>query len=70
MESQISDAGAEGLHIAELQHFGAWNYTGSPRLSAVSGNGESTGATGCPDHLWIHRPDGDQTVGGAAVLRR
>src|SRR5437764_13671104 len=65
---QVSDASAEGLHIAELQCFGAWNYTSSPGLSAVSGNGESAGATGCPDHFWIHWPDRDQTVGGAAVL--
>jgi hypothetical protein len=24
---------------------------------------------GCPNHLWVHRPDRDQTAGRAAVLR-
>ena len=66
---QIGNTGAESLHIAELQRFGAWHYTGSPRLSAVGGDGERAVATGCPDHLRVHRPDRDQTVGGAAVLR-
>src|SRR6266571_1312139 len=66
---QIGDASAEGLHIAELQQFGAWHYAGSPRLSAVGRDSERAGATGCPDHLRVHRPDRDQTVGGAAVLR-
>src|SRR5437868_10765378 len=47
---QIGDASAEGLHIAELQQFGPWHHAGSPRLSAVGGNSEGTGATGCPNH--------------------
>jgi hypothetical protein len=66
---QVSDASAESLHIAELQCFGARHYTGSPGLSTVGGNGEGAGATTCPDHLRVHRPDRDQPVGGAAVLR-
>ena len=66
---QIGDGSAEGLDIAELQQFGAWHYTGVPRLSAVSGDSERAGATACPDHLRVHRPDRDQSVGGAAVLR-
>ena len=67
---QISNTRAESLYIAELQCFGAWNYTGIPRLSAISGDGKCTGATGCPDHLRIHRPHRDQAISGAAVLGR
>ena len=66
---QIGDVGAEGLHIAELQRFGARHDAGFPRLSAVSGDGERASATGRPDHARVHRPDRDQTVGSAAVLR-
>src|SRR5260370_5662239 len=59
---QVSNAGAESLHIAELQCFGARHYTGSPRLSPVRRDGERAGATGCPDHLWVHpaRPRSDR----------
>ena len=66
---QISNIGAEGLHIPELQRFGARHDTGSPRLSAVSGDGECASTTGRPDHSWVHRPHRDQTIRGAAVLR-
>src|SRR6266498_5892841 len=66
---QIGNVGTEGLHIAKLQSFGARHYARSPGLSAVSSDGERTGATGCPDHLRVHWPHCDQTVGGAAVLR-
>ena len=66
---QISNAGAESLYIAELQCFCTGHYPCSPCLSAVRSNGERAGATGSPDHLWVHGPHGDQTVGGAAILR-
>src|SRR5207253_3831359 len=66
---QISNTGAESLHIAELQRFGAWHYTSVPSVSAVGRDGERTVAAARPDHLRVHRPDRDQTVGGAAVLR-
>ena len=65
---QISNTGAEGLHIPELQRFGTWHDTGVPRLSAVGRNGEGTVAAAGPDHLRVHRPDRDQAAGGAAVL--
>ena len=66
---QIGDVGTKGLHIAKLQRFGARHDSGSPRLTAVSGDGERAGATARPDHSRVHRPNRDQTVGGAAVLR-
>src|SRR6266540_1942734 len=65
---QVSNAGAEGLHIAELQFFGTRYYTGGPCLSAVGGDGERPSATGCPDDLRVHWPHRDQTVSRAAVL--
>src|SRR6266508_5367099 len=66
---QVSNAGAEGLLIAELQFFGTRYYTGGPCLSAVGGDGERPSATGCPDDLRVHWPHRDQTVSRAAVLR-
>src|SRR5438445_10914051 len=66
---QIRNTGAERLHIAELQRFGARHYTSVPSLSAVGRDGERTVAAARPDHLWVHRPDRDQTISGAAVLR-
>src|SRR4029453_6450287 len=66
---QIRNARAESLHVAELQSFGAWYDAGVPSLSAISGDGECAVATGCPDHLWIHRPYCDQAVGSPAVFR-
>src|SRR5215468_5561470 len=52
---QIRNFGAEALHIAELQRFGARYQTGVPRLSAVRGYGERAVATGCPNHLRVDR---------------
>src|SRR4029450_4784440 len=66
---QIRNARAESLHVAKLQSFGTWYDAGVPSLAAISGDGECAVATGCPDHLWIHRPDCDQAVGSPAVLR-
>src|SRR5712671_2534913 len=66
---QIRNARAESLHVAKLQSFRARYDTGVPSLSAISGDGECAVATGCPDHLWIYRPDCDQAVGSPAVLR-
>jgi len=33
---QVGNGGAESLHIAELQHFGAWNYTSSQGVFSPS----------------------------------
>src|SRR5437764_728480 len=48
---QVRDAGAERLHIAELQRFRPGNYTGTPGLSAVGSDGECAVAAACPDYL-------------------
>jgi hypothetical protein len=37
---QIRNACAETLHIAELQHLGAWHDAGMPSLSTISGDSE------------------------------
>ena len=66
---QIRNARAESLHVAKLQSFGARYDAGVPSLPAISGDGECAVATGCPDHLWIHRRHCDQAVGRPAVLR-
>src|SRR5882724_3575294 len=67
---QIRNARAESLHVAKLQSFGARYDARVPSLSAISGDGECAVATGCPDHLWIYRPDCYQAVGRPAILRR
>jgi len=60
MESRLSDASAEGLqHRGQLQAFRALELHRLSSVSASSVTGESTGATGCPDHLVDSRPDGD-----------
>src|SRR6266550_8540929 len=66
---QIRNARAESLHIAKLQSFSARHDAGVPSLSAISGDGECAVAAGCPDYLWIHGPDCNQTVGRPAILR-
>jgi hypothetical protein len=66
---QIGDVGTKGLYIAKLQRFGARDDSGSPRLTAVSSDGEGAGATARPDHSRVDRPHRDQTVGRPAVLR-
>src|SRR6266850_7712826 len=66
---QIRNARAESLDVAKLQSFSTRYNAGIPSLSAISGDGECAVATGCPDHLWIHRPHCDQAVGSPAVLR-
>src|SRR4030095_14382779 len=66
---QIGNARAESLHVAEFQRLGTGHDTGIPSLPAISGDSECAAATASPDHLWIHRPDGDQAVDGPAVLR-
>src|SRR5512132_1642425 len=66
---QIGNARAESLDVAKLQSFSARHDARVPSLPAVSGDGECAVATGCPDHLWIHRPHCDQAVGSPAVLR-
>src|SRR5882762_10709250 len=60
---QIRNARAESLHVAKLQSFSARHDARVPSLPAISGDGECAVATGCPDHLWIHWPDCNQTVG-------
>src|SRR5262249_16524961 len=67
---QIRDARAESLHVAKLQSFGARYDAGGPSRSGISGDGECTVATGCPNHLWIHGRHRDQAIGRPAVLRR
>jgi len=42
---QIGDVGTKGLHVAKLQRFRARDDSGSPRLTAVSSDGERAGAT-------------------------
>jgi hypothetical protein len=37
---QVRNACAETLHIAELQHLGAWHDAGMPSLSTISGDSE------------------------------
>src|SRR5438046_8994402 len=66
---QRGNTGAERLHIAELQRFGARHYTSVPSLSAVGGDGERAVAAARPNLLRVHRPNRDQTVGSAAILR-
>src|SRR6266566_8445433 len=66
---QIRNARAESSDVAKLQRFSARYNAGVPSLSAISGDGECAVATGCPDHLWIHWPDCNQTVGRPAILR-
>src|SRR5215470_5630650 len=66
---QIGNARAEALHISEFQIFGTGHDTGVPSLPAISGHSECAIATGCPDHLWIHRRHCDQAACRPAVLR-
>src|SRR4029077_7816830 len=66
---QIRNARTYVLHVAHLQGAGARYDARVPSLSAISGDGECAVATGCPDHLWIHRRHCDQAVGSPAILR-
>src|SRR6187455_730433 len=66
---QIRNTRAESFDVAKLQTFSARYDAGIPSLPAISRDGECAIATGCPDHLWIHRRNRDEAVGRPAVLR-
>src|SRR5262249_50322339 len=65
---QIRNVRTERLDIAEFQRLSSGHNTGVPSLPTISGDGECAAPTGCPDHLWIYRPDRDEAVGRPTVL--
>src|SRR5262245_24907063 len=65
---QIRNVRAERLDIAEFQRLSSGHNPGIPSIPTISGDGECAAPTGCPDHLWIYRPDRDEAVGCPTVL--
>ena len=65
-----SPAGNVRAGDAELRHFGSRHHAGFPYVAAVGSARKCTSSPGCPYDPRIHRTDGDQPVGSAAVLRR
>src|SRR5205814_2694738 len=67
---EISHIGADTLDVAELHRLGAGDLVRDPGAPAIERPGERTAARAGPDHRRVHRADGEETLGGARLLRR
>src|SRR5262249_19047823 len=65
---EVCSAFGDSEEAAELECLGARDDASGPGLAAVGGLHKGAVTARGPDHALVHRADGDQAIGGVAVL--